>query len=71
MKTRNKVFIGSGIILLLLLFAGFGLVSAYGPWSDSCRGFNPRFHDRGFFPEVIARIGPISSCGGWIKRPRN
>jgi hypothetical protein len=50
MKTRNKVFVGSGIILLLLLFAGFGLVSAYGPWGDSCRGTNSRFHGRGFFP---------------------
>ena len=50
MKTRNKVFVGSGIILLLLLLAGFGLVSAYGPLGDSCRGFNPRFHGRGFFP---------------------
>ena len=50
MKTRNKVFVGSGIILLLLLFAGFGLVSAYGPWGDSCPGFRPRFQDRGFFP---------------------
>jgi hypothetical protein len=50
MKTRNKVFVGSGIILVLLLFAGFGLVSAYGPWGDSCQGPNSRFHGRGFFP---------------------
>lgn len=50
MKTRNKVLIGSGIGLLLLLLTGIGLVSAYGPWGDSCRGFGPRFHDRGFFP---------------------
>lgn len=50
MKTRNKVFVGSGIILLLLFFAGFGLVSAYGPLGDSCRDPNSRFHGRGFFP---------------------
>lgn len=50
MKTRNKVFIGSGIGLLLLLLAGIGLVSAYGPWGDSCPNFGPRFRDRGFFP---------------------
>lgn len=50
MKTRNKVFVGSGIILLLLLLAGFGLVSAYGPLGDSCGGPDSRFHGRGFFP---------------------
>jgi LTXXQ motif family protein len=49
MKTRNRVFIGSGMILLLMLLAGIGLVSAYGPWGDSCPGFGPRFQDRRFF----------------------
>ena len=37
MKTRNKVFVGSGIILMLLLLAGFGLVSAYGPLGGPLR----------------------------------
>ena len=48
MKTRNKIFIGSGVVLLIMLIAGYGFVSACGPWSDSGRGFHPRFHDRGF-----------------------
>jgi hypothetical protein len=47
MKTRNKVFIGSGILCLVLVIAGYSLVSAYGPWSGSCGGFYPRFHPRG------------------------
>ncbi len=50
MKKRNKVLFGSGMILLLMLLAGIGLVSAYGPWGGSCPGFGPRFQDRGFFP---------------------
>lgn len=41
MKTKNKVFIGSGMIFLLMLLAGIGLVSAYGPWGDSCPGSAP------------------------------
>lgn len=45
MKTRNKVFIGSVIGILVLIFAGYGLVSAYGPWSGPCGGFYPRFHN--------------------------
>ena len=48
MKTRNKVFIGSGILFFVLVFTGIGLVSAYGPWMGSCGGFSPRFHSRGF-----------------------
>lgn len=47
MKTRNKVFIGSGVVFLMILIAGYGFVSASGPWCDSDRGFHPRFHDRG------------------------
>jgi hypothetical protein len=47
MKTRSKVFIGSGIVLFLMLLAGYGLVSAYRPWSDFCGEFPGRFHGRG------------------------
>jgi hypothetical protein len=50
MKTRNKVFIGIGIFLLVTVLAGYGLVSAYGPWAYWCGGFRPPFHDRGFHP---------------------
>ena len=46
MKTRNKVFIGAGVAVLVLMIAGYGWVSAYGPWSNSC-GLFP-FHARGF-----------------------
>ena len=48
MKTRNKVFISSGIVVLIILLTGFGLVAAYGPWGDSDRGFCSRFHGKGF-----------------------
>jgi hypothetical protein len=49
MKTRNKVIIGGGIISSILLMAGLGFSLSNGPRSDSCGGFHPRFHDRGFF----------------------
>jgi len=52
MKTRNKVFIGSGILFLVLVVSGFGLVSAYGPWGGPCGGFPHRFHSRGFHSEA-------------------
>lgn len=47
MKTRNKVFIGSGVVLLIILLTGFGLFAAWGPWDGPCRGFHPGFHGRG------------------------
>jgi hypothetical protein len=46
MKTRNKIFIGSGIVLSLMLLAGYGVVSAYGPWCDFGGRFPGRFHNR-------------------------
>ena len=45
MRTRNKVFIGSGIFLLLTLIVGYGLVAG-SPWGDG--KFGPRFPGRGF-----------------------
>jgi hypothetical protein len=53
MKTRNKIFIGSGILFLVLVFTGIGLVSAYGPWMGLCSGFYPRLHDRRGFHSVV------------------
>ncbi len=55
MKTRNKVLIGSGILFLFLITAGYGLVSAYGPWGGPCSGFPHRFPARGFHSEAFHR----------------
>lgn len=48
MKTRNKVLICSGILFLVLVFAGYNWVLANGPWSAYRSGFYPRFHAHGF-----------------------
>jgi len=48
METRNKVFIGSGVVLLIILLTGFGFFAAWGTWDGPCRGFHPGFHGRGF-----------------------
>ena len=53
MKTRNKVFIGGGILFLVLVVSGFGLVAAYGPWGGPCGAFPHRFHARGFHSEAF------------------
>jgi len=53
MKTRNKVFIGIGILFLVLVFTGYGLVSAYGPWLGFCQGFHPRMQARGFHSKAF------------------
>jgi hypothetical protein len=47
MKTRNKVFIGSGIFLLFTLIVGYGLVIG-SPWGDPGGKFGPPFAGRGF-----------------------
>ena len=48
MKKRNKVLIGSGIVLLIMVITGYGVVSAYGPWNHPYQGFGSRFHGHGF-----------------------
>jgi len=50
MKTRNKIFLGSGVVLLIVLLTGFGLVTAWGPGRCFDRGFHPGFHGKGFHP---------------------
>jgi hypothetical protein len=47
MKNRNKVFIGSGIFLLMTLIVGYGLVAG-SPWGDPGGKWGPRFPGRGF-----------------------
>jgi hypothetical protein len=49
MKTRNKVFIGSGIFLLMTLIVGYGLVAG-SPWGDPAGKWGPRFPGRGIHP---------------------
>ena len=71
MKTRNKVFVGSGITLMLLLLAGFGLVWPTDLWAVPAGALTPGFMVGCFSLEVMAGIWPISSSGGWIKKPRN
>ncbi len=47
MRTRNKVFIGSGIFLFVTLIVGYGLVVG-SPWGDPGGTFPSRFPGRGF-----------------------
>jgi hypothetical protein len=47
MKTRNKVIIGSGVLFLFSLIAGYGLVIG-SPWGDPGGKFGPPFAGRGF-----------------------
>ena len=72
MKTRNKVFMGSGIFLLVVILAGYSLVSAYGPRGYWCGGFRPHFHDRGFHSMAhgkdMAESDPLAHGQ---QRPRN
>ncbi|MFC1883470.1 Spy/CpxP family protein refolding chaperone [Thermodesulfobacteriota bacterium] len=56
MRKRNKFFIGSGVILFLILFAGYGLVAASGHWGDPGRCFHPGFHKRDFAEFMLWRM---------------
>jgi hypothetical protein len=51
MRTRNKVFIGSGIFLLMTLIVGYGLVAG-SPWGDPGGKWGPRFPGRGFHAPI-------------------
>jgi Spy/CpxP family protein refolding chaperone len=56
MGKRKKYFIVGGIVLFIMLFAGFGLLTACGP----CRGFNrhfhPGFHNKDFSEFILWRL---------------
>ena len=56
METRKKYFIAGGIVLLIMLFTGFGLVAARGPCRGFHRGFHPGLHNKDFLELILWRL---------------
>jgi Spy/CpxP family protein refolding chaperone len=56
MEKRKKYFIVGSIVLLIMLFAGFGLVTACGPCRGFHRGFHPGFHNKDFSKFILSRL---------------
>jgi Spy/CpxP family protein refolding chaperone len=56
MGKRKKYFIVGGIVLLVMLFTGFGLVAARGPCRGFHRGFHPGFHDKDVSEFILWRL---------------
>jgi Spy/CpxP family protein refolding chaperone len=55
MGKRKKYFIIGSIVLLIVLFTGFGLVAACGP----CRGFHPGFHHKDISEFILWQLDKI------------
>jgi hypothetical protein len=56
MGKRKKYFIVGSIVLLIVLFTGFGLVSARGPCRGFHRGFHSGFHDKEVSEFILGRL---------------
>jgi hypothetical protein len=56
MGKRKKYFIVGGIVLLVMLFTGFGLVTGCGPCRGFHRGYHPRFHNKDFSEFILRRL---------------
>jgi Spy/CpxP family protein refolding chaperone len=56
MGKRKKYFVVGSIVLLIVLFAGFGLVAARGPCRGFHRGFHPGFHHKDASEFVLWRL---------------
>ena len=56
MGKRKKYFIVGGIVLFIMLFAGFGLVAAGGPCRGFHRHFHPGFHNKDFSEFILWRL---------------
>jgi hypothetical protein len=56
MGKRKKYFIVGGVVLFIMLFAGFGLVAAGGPCRGFHRGFHPGFHNKDFSKFILSRL---------------
>ena len=56
MGKRKKYFIVGSIVLLIVLFTGFGLVAARGPCRGFQRGFHPGLHDKDVLEFILWRL---------------
>src|SRR4030067_2602932 len=56
MGKRKKYFIVGSIVLLIVLFTGFGLVAAWGPCRGFHRGFHPGFHHKDVSEFILWRL---------------
>jgi Spy/CpxP family protein refolding chaperone len=56
MGKRKKYFIVGSIVLLIVLFTGFGLVAARGPCSGFYRGFHPWLHHKDVSEFILCRL---------------
>ncbi len=60
MGKKRSYFIVGGIVLLIVLFAGFGLVAARGPCGGLHKGFHgsfhPGFHDKDVLEFILWRL---------------
>jgi hypothetical protein len=56
MGKRKKYFIVGSIVLLIVLFTGFGLVAARGPCRGFHGGFHPGFHHKDVSEFVLWRL---------------
>jgi Spy/CpxP family protein refolding chaperone len=56
MGKRKKYFIVGSLVLLIVVFTGFGLVAARGPCRDFHRGFHPGFHHKDVSEFVLWRL---------------
>jgi Spy/CpxP family protein refolding chaperone len=56
MGKRKKYFVIGSIVLLIMLFTGFGLVAARGPCRGFHRGFHPGFHHKDVSEFILWRL---------------
>ncbi len=56
MGKRKKYFVVGGIVLFIMLFAGFGLLAGCGPCRGFHRGFHPGFHNKNFPEFILQRL---------------
>ena len=56
MGKRKECFVVVGIVLLIVLFTGFGLVAARGPCRGFNRGFHPGLHDKDVLEFILWRL---------------
>ncbi len=56
MKTRKRYFAVGGIVLVVMLLAGFGFVAACGPCRGFGGGFHPGLHQKRFLDFVLWRL---------------